>query len=250
MSLDGKTVLIIGEKNSITEALCEEFLSARARKLLIMTHAPEAEGTSGWRDEGKVMTGSCDMRDPASVQGAFSLLEKTGNAPDAVIFCALWDDGHRGIEDTDDVLWDKVISSNQTAAFYCSRCAAQQMSPRGSGVLLFITSTAAICAASGTAYACAAHGLISMCKNIAILFSASGIRCNTICAGPVEGMRWCTSDQIAHQDAFGRKMAEHVDTQLPPVTPKELARAALFFISDDASAINGQWLQIDRGYAC
>lgn len=248
-SIKGKHIVLVGSEHPILMALAGHFAGEGAN-LHIIEHTKSAGALAdvaaglgaGWC--------CCDTTDSATVDGVFSQAVADLGGLDALVFCVCRGDGHTSLEETEDALWDVVVTENQTAAFYCSRTAARMMDKQGSGSILYIASVAGVSGAAGTAFASVSHGLISMCRNTAILFSGKGLRCNVLCPGPIVGVDGCTDATVAEKNAFGRKMSAHVDWELPPVTAEDIAAAAQFFLSDEAAAINGQWLQIDRGYAC
>jgi NAD(P)-dependent dehydrogenase (short-subunit alcohol dehydrogenase family) len=115
-------------------------------------------------------------------------------------------------------------------------------------LLLIKLSIAGICGGkSGCAYTMAKHAVMGLTKNTAFVYRNDNIRCNAICPGGINTEMvgpeiYATADQkglgVAMLAAgFGNRMAE----------PLEIANAALFLASDEASIINGAVMTADSG---
>jgi 3-hydroxybutyrate dehydrogenase len=152
--------------------------------------------------------------------------------------------------------WDEVIAVNLRAPFLLSRLVLPEMYQRGSGCILNIVSIAAKAAFQlNGAYSASKAGLMGLTRTLAAEGARKGVRVNALSPGPVP------ETQMSQE--LGRGLAEHFQMdgeklfkqmlqgilQGRPQTADEIAAAALFLVSDQASAITGQTLNVDGGMA-
>jgi meso-butanediol dehydrogenase/(S,S)-butanediol dehydrogenase/diacetyl reductase len=152
--------------------------------------------------------------------------------------------------------WDEVMAVNLRGPFLLSRLVLPEMYARGSGAILNIVSIAAKAAFQlNGAYAASKAGLIGLTRTLAAEGARKGVRVNALSPGPVP-------ETLMSQE-LGRGLAEYFQAdseklfkqmcqgilQGRPQTADEIAAAALFLVSDHASAITGQTLNVDGGMA-
>jgi NAD(P)-dependent dehydrogenase (short-subunit alcohol dehydrogenase family) len=152
--------------------------------------------------------------------------------------------------------WDAVIITHLRAAFLLMRLVLPGMYARRSGAIVNISSLSAKSAfAWGSPYAAAKAGMLGLTRVAAAEGARRGVRVNAICPGPV------TETKMSKD--LGRTLAERLgldpEKQLAGFlegilqgrgqTADEIAAAAAFLASDDASAITGQSLNVDGGAA-
>jgi 3-oxoacyl-[acyl-carrier protein] reductase len=138
--------------------------------------------------------------------------------------------------------WDLVISTNLKGAFYCTKAVTRSMIKQRAGAILNIASVVGIVGNAGQAnYASAKAGLIGFTKSVARELSSRNIRVNAIAPGFFE-----TQMTAPIPDALKKEYVESI-----PLgrfgTLDELAEAACFLLSDRASYITGQILNVDGG---
>src|SRR5580700_2313222 len=151
---------------------------------------------------------------------------------------------------------EQVIAVNLRGPFLLSRLVLPEMYARGSGAILNIVSIAAKAAFQlNGAYAASKAGLIGLTRTLAAEGARKGVRVNALSPGPVP-------ETLMSQE-LGRGLAEYFQAdseklfkqmcqgilQGRPQTADEIAAAALFLVSDHASAITGQTLNVDGGMA-
>ncbi|TIL61826.1 MAG: SDR family oxidoreductase, partial [Mesorhizobium sp.] len=96
---------------------------------------------------------------------------------------------------------------------------------------------------AGTAYATSKAALGSLTREMAHDFGPHGIRVNAVAPGPIE----TPLTQAVHTEDVRRQWLDRVP-QRRYGTPREIAGAVAFLISDEASYINGQILAVDGGF--
>jgi len=160
------------------------------------------------------------------------------------------------VEDLSPTEWDEVIAVNLRGPFLMSRLVLQEMYSRGSGVILNITS------ASGKVpfplngpYAATKAGLAGLTRTMAAEAARNGVRVNALSPGPVPETLMSKNLGRDLADYFHRDREEMFKQFLQgilqgrPQTAGEIAAAAVFLVSDEASAITGQTLNVDGGMA-
>lgn len=157
-------------------------------------------------------------------------------------------DGVRPVVDTPDEVWDRVLSINLAAPFRASRKVIPTMIEHGGGVILNTASVAGMFGArAGVAYTVSKHGLIGLTKSIATSYGTKGIRCNALVLGAVQtaiGIGSATPNPVGMEN-LNKTMAT-----LPRVgDPTEVARVALFLVSDESKYLNGSCVVADAGWA-
>jgi NAD(P)-dependent dehydrogenase (short-subunit alcohol dehydrogenase family) len=152
--------------------------------------------------------------------------------------------------------WDEVIAVNLRGPFLLSCLVLPEMYARGSGAILNITSIAAKAAFSlNSPYSASKAGLMGLTRTLAAEGARKGVRVNAISPGPVPetkmlqelGQNLANYFQVDSEQLF-KGMLEGI-LQGRPQTAEEIAAAALFLVSDGASAITGQTLNVDGGMA-
>ena len=146
--------------------------------------------------------------------------------------------------------WDWVIGVNLKGTYLMSRFATARMQRQGGGAVVNLSSIYGLVGRPtffGTGhdpYPPAKGGIITLTKDMANALGNHGIRINALCPGFIytQMTRTLTEDpewlsQMEAMEPLGRLGQ-----------PEEVARAALFLASDDASFITGVALPVDGGY--
>lgn len=139
--------------------------------------------------------------------------------------------------------WDKMISTNLGGVFYYCREVLPQMISRKNGCIINISSMwGEVGASCEVHYSAAKAGVIGLTKALAKEVGPSGIRVNCITPGVIR------TDMLAD---FGeddiKALAE--ETPLGRIgEPNDIANAALFLASNEASFITGQTLGVNGGF--
>jgi NAD(P)-dependent dehydrogenase (short-subunit alcohol dehydrogenase family) len=141
--------------------------------------------------------------------------------------------------------WEVGRASVLDAAYYGCKCAIPPMIQAGGGSIISISSVHGLLAArQSAAYEAAKGGLILLMKQVACDFGPQGIRANCICPGMI--VTEIGAPRMAQDPARARLNAE-----VYPVRrygrPEDIANAALFLASDDASFVSGHALVVDGG---
>ena len=145
--------------------------------------------------------------------------------------------------------WDKTLALNLDSVFYCCKYALQAMLPQGRGVIVNVSSVLGMVGGDEDfathAYASSKGAVISLTRSIASYYAPRGIRANVICPSLIA----TPMSQRAQESEYIRARL----SQLQPLTgdfgaPGDVAQAALYLASDEASFVTGSVLTVDGGW--
>ena len=139
-----------------------------------------------------------------------------------------------------------VLDINLKGTYLSIKAVIDQMISQRSGSIITVASVEGINGTEGgSAYNASKGGVVLLSKNVAIDYGRLGIRCNTICPGFIETPLF---DSV--MDAMPDFKAD-IKKQIKLGRfgrAEEIAGAACFLASDDASYMTGQSLVVDGGY--
>ncbi|TGK04996.1 SDR family oxidoreductase [Leptospira semungkisensis] len=147
-------------------------------------------------------------------------------------------------------VWDKVLAVDLKGTWLCMKYEIELLLKRGAGSIVNISSIAGLVGADWKVapYTAAKHGVVGLTKSAALEYAEKRIRVNAVCPGFIrtemlEGLFHSSPDP---------KDAEKKITRLHPVNrlsePEEVAKAAVWLCSDEASFVTGVALPVDGGY--
>jgi NAD(P)-dependent dehydrogenase (short-subunit alcohol dehydrogenase family) len=145
--------------------------------------------------------------------------------------------------------WDGLMAVNVKSMFLMTRAVLPQMIETGGGAIVCTSSISAVAATPGEVLYDTTKGACHMfARAIAVEYRDKNIRCNALCPGFIRtphGLR-----ELRELTALGVDVSEAaIAAQQGRICePEEVARAALFLASDEASFINGTHLFVDNGF--
>ncbi len=150
--------------------------------------------------------------------------------------------------DTLESEWDRLIDVNLKGVFFCAKYAVLQYRRQGSGgVIINLASVNSFYAEGNIAAYCASKGGIAqLTRALAMDHSKEGIRVNAICPG------WIETPMNANFLALGphiREQAGQMSAMGRIGSPEDIAGAAVFIASDDASFMTGSLMTVDGGFS-
>lgn len=140
--------------------------------------------------------------------------------------------------------WNRVLAVNLTGQFLCAQAVGRVMIRQGGGRIVNVASISGQRGGTGrAAYGAAKAGLILFTKVMAAELAAKGIAVNAIAPGPTE------TEQVRQvHDAATRAAYYRLLPMKRYAAPQEIAAAALFLASDEASFVCGHVLNVDGGF--
>jgi NAD(P)-dependent dehydrogenase (short-subunit alcohol dehydrogenase family) len=141
--------------------------------------------------------------------------------------------------------WDLVLGINVKGVAFGCKYGIPAMIDSGGGSIINVASFVAWmgAATSQTSYTASKGAVLAMTREIAVEYARKGIRCNALCPGPIDTplLAELLSDP-------GRRQRRLVHIPMGRLgRAEELAKAALFLASDDASFMTGASLIVDGG---
>ncbi|MCA9743191.1 glucose 1-dehydrogenase [candidate division KSB1 bacterium] len=243
--LKNKVAIITGAASGIGRAAAQLF--AQEGAAVVVADVQEKQGQQVVQDIQAAGGRALFVRTDVTIEAdAENLIEKTLSAF-AALDIAYNNAGYEHVEDAHTLAaehWQRQIEINLTGTFYVCKHALQHFLKVGRGVILNTASISGFLPSpKRPAYNAAKGGVIMLTRNIAYEYGSKGVRANVICPGiTLTGMTegTVTSDEVlaqASRCAVLNRIAQ----------PLEIARPALFLVSDDASFVTGTSLFVDGG---
>ena len=249
--IDGKICLITGAGSGIGAATAKVFAAAGGKLILADINADAVQRMSQEIAGSRAITLDISKSDQANAavknvidtEGRLDVLIHFAGVDDPEIkkiFTGFLETGERlpvGSEITD-AQWSRMIDINLSGTFFMMRAALRAMQPNNAGSIVTMSSIAGVEGVMGYAHYCAAKaGVIGLTRSLSKEFIQWGVRINTVAPDPVRSpMSSKTPKSLLPNLPIGR-FAE----------PEEIAKAALFLASDDASYVSGETIILAPG---
>jgi NAD(P)-dependent dehydrogenase (short-subunit alcohol dehydrogenase family) len=248
MRLDGKVALITGGASGMGKVASELFASEGAAVVLtdLSDEAGEAAASGIGSSGGRAAYVHADVSNESDAKAMVdAALERFGRLD--ILYnnagVMLPDDG--SVDTTDEAIWDLTLSVNVKGVAFGCKYGIPAMLRTGGGSIINVASFVAWlgAATSQTAYTASKGAVLAMTREIAVEYARKGIRCNALCPGPIETplLMQLLSDEAKRQRRFVHIPMGRLGHA------EELAKAALFLASDDASYMTGSALIVDGG---
>ena len=246
--LDGKVALITGAGNGMGRVASVLFAQEGARIVVAdWSEAGGAETVAAVEAAGgeaafvKVDVARAEQVEAmvAVAMDRFGSLDVLYN--NAGIFPA--DDG--GVTETPEPTWDRVMEVNLKGVWLGCKYGVPAMLASGGGSIVNVASFVALMGAATAqiAYTASKGGVLAMTREIAVEYGRQGIRANSLCPGPIATPM--LEELMSDPDRRARRLVHIPMGRLGQA--EELAKAALFLASDDASFMTGAALVVDGG---
>jgi NAD(P)-dependent dehydrogenase (short-subunit alcohol dehydrogenase family) len=245
-SLKGRTVLVTGGGSGIGEAIVEHFAAQGAKTAFIDVKEKESKALAARlkRRRQAVHFEPCDLTDIAALRGAIKSIRKALGPITILINNAANDERHT-LEEVTPEYFDDRIAVNLKHQFFTIQAVVADMKKAKNGAIVNIGSNSWMVAASGIpVYEAAKAGVLGLTRGLARELGKYNIRINHLAPGWIMTRRQL--DLWATPAALARLME---DQCLPrQLHADDIARAVLFFASDEASAATNQTYIFDGGW--
>ncbi|KMK64914.1 SDR family NAD(P)-dependent oxidoreductase [Puniceibacterium sp. IMCC21224] len=234
IDLVGQRLLVMGAGAGIGASVLELALEAGAHVAATVMDTEQAAGAAAVQ--------VCDVTDPHAVTQAVDASADALGGLDAVILTAGVFD-FRGVEETSDADWRRVMSINLDGPFHVARAAAPHLRQTKGALVLFSSQVGLIGHPRATSYAASKSAVNGLVRTLAVEFAPWGGRVNAVAPGPIEtGMTKVARTDPTRRDGLLKSIPLNRFGQ-----PQEVARAALFLAAPGVSFVTGHVLVIDGG---
>jgi NAD(P)-dependent dehydrogenase (short-subunit alcohol dehydrogenase family) len=244
--LENKVTLITGAAAGLGRVAAELFAGEGARVVVADIADGDDVVDAIAADGGEAAFVSTDVADDASVAAAVAFAVETFGGLHVLYNNAGISPGDDdGPTNTSDETWATTLDINVTGVARCCRHGIPAMLASGGGSIVNVASFVAHLGAATPqiAYTASKGAVLSMTREIAVIYARQGIRANALCPGPVLTPLLA---KFLSDDAKRQRRLVHV-----PMgrfgEPIEIANGALFLASDESSFMTGQSLLIDGG---
>jgi NAD(P)-dependent dehydrogenase (short-subunit alcohol dehydrogenase family) len=242
--LQGRVALVTGGGRGIGRAIAEAFAGEGAA-VGVLDLKPEiadeaVQAISGAGGKAMALVGNVARR-----QEVFAAVARLGEAfgPVTVLVNnAMWN-RYGPIETQTEEMIDRMIDVGLKGTVWGCQAVLEDMARSGGGAIVNIASPSAVLAMSnGIMYSAVKAAVAALTRSAAAEFGPRRIRVNAVAPGPTptEG-----ANRVVSEEAWERRRARVPIGRLG--TPRDVAQAALFLASDEASFITGDMLFVDGG---
>jgi len=243
----GKIALVTGGNSGIGKAAAIRFAQEGAKVVIAARRVDEGEQVAQEiRDSGgNAIFLQTDVSQASQVEAMVNKTVETYGRLDCAFNNAGTLSALGPTHEVDEQSWRNVLDVNLTGVWLCMKYEIRQMLEQESGAIVNDSAGGGLVgSANAAAYVASKHGIIGLTKSAAIEYASRGIRVNAVCPGSVDTPM--TEDFYNDPSRVSRIIANH------PIgrggTSEEIAAAAVWLCSDDASFVTGIAMPVDGGF--
>jgi 3-oxoacyl-[acyl-carrier protein] reductase len=244
---DGRVAIITGAARGIGAGTAKRFAEEGAAVAVLDINEEQAQETAAGLGAGKAIGVACNVADAASVEAAVGrvveelgglhvLVNNAGITRDNLLFKLTEED------------WDSVMNVHLKGAFLMSKAAQKTFVEQKYGKILNLSSISALGNRGQANYSAAKAGVQGFTRTLALELGPFGVNVNAIAPGFIATEM---TDDTARRLKMDVEEFRKLNAEANPVKrvgyPEDIAAAAAFLCSDEASYITGQTLYVDGG---
>ncbi len=244
---EGRVVIVTGAARGIGAGTAKRFASEGASLAVLDLDEGAASETAAGLGAARAIGVGCDVSDEGAVEAAVTrIVEELGKVDVLVNNAGITRDNLLFKMTTDD--WDLVLGVHLRGAFLMSREVQKHMVPAKYGKILNLSSVSALGNRGQANYSAAKMGVQGFTRTLAIELGPYGINVNAIAPGfIVTEMTDATAVRLKLEPEELRRLNAEANPVRRVGHPEDIAAAAAFLCSDEASYITGQTLYVDGG---
>jgi len=249
MRMEGKRAVVTGAASGLGREVARLFAAEGARVLVADLNADGAEAVANEINHGggAAVAQSCDVTAEDQVGATLDRCKSEWGGLDTLINNA----GvqlEKSLDETTNEEYDWVFDVNVRGVFWGCKHAVTRMRESGGGAIVNTASALSLVSDPFLpVYTASKHAVLGLTRSVGVAYAADGIRCNCVCPGDMQ-----TPMIERYWEATGdpEKARAEMASMYPAGQigqPSEVARAVLFLASDEASYVNGSFMQVDGG---
>ena len=250
MAAKGKIVMVTGGGSGIGRATAEMFAARGAAAVVVVDRTDTGEYSGPETVDlvrkagGTALFVHADVVVEAEVEAAVAAALAEYGRLDAAVNCAGVAGTGAKIADTALEDWNRVLGVNLTGVFVSLKHEIRAMLPNKAGTIVNIASAAGLVAVPYLSPYCSSkHGVLGLTKTAAREYRNAGLRINAICPGVVDTPMIRTSAE--ERPAVNMQARENTGGFMGQ--PEQIAEAAVWLCSEEASFVNGESMVVDGG---
>jgi NAD(P)-dependent dehydrogenase (short-subunit alcohol dehydrogenase family) len=247
--LDRKVALVTGAASGIGAACAARFAAEGA----VIAGVDLAKPAGGSWDEvvrlapRSLFRDGVDVRSDAAVKEAVDAALRALGRIDVLVNAAGVGSGGSRAHELPEAEWDRVLDINLKGSFLVSKHVLPAMLAQRAGSVIHLASVEGLEGMSRSlAYNASKGGVVLLTKNMALDYAKDGIRVNCLCPGLIETPLTSALRVPEGKPILDQMQSWHAMGRVG--RPEEVAGAALFLASDDASFVTGHALVVDGGW--
>jgi NAD(P)-dependent dehydrogenase (short-subunit alcohol dehydrogenase family) len=242
--LDGKVAVITGAASGIGRASARKFAAEGAR--VVVADLVDDDGKT-LADEVDGLYVHADVTSADDVQAMYAAaVDRFGGLDVLFNNAGISPPDDDSILETELDAWRRVQEVNLTSVYLCCKYGIPHLLDRGRGSVINTASFVAVmgAATSQISYTASKGGVLAMSRELGVQFARQGVRVNALCPGPVNTP--LLRELFAKDPERAARRLVHVPMGRF-AEPEEIAAAAAFLASDDASFITASTFLVDGG---
>ena len=245
---DGRVAIVTGSARGIGAGTAKRFAEEGASVAVLDLDEAQAQATAdGLGGDAKAIGVACNVTDSASVEAAVGrVIEELGGVHVLVNNAGITRDNLLFKLTEDD--WDSVMNVHLKGAFLMSKAVQKTFVDQKYGKILNLSSVSANGNRGQANYSAAKAGVQGFTRTLALELGKFGVNVNAIAPGFIATEM---TDDTARRLKLDVEEFRKLNAEANPVKrvgyPEDIAAAAAFLCSDEASYITGQTLYVDGG---
>lgn len=244
--LAGKVAFITGAGGGMGRVAVERFAAEGAKVAVVDTEEHPDLVAAAAAAGGEAISIVADVRDFSTVQAAIATTVATFGG-----LHVLYNNAGVSLGDDDDAVttpeatWELTMDINVKGLWLCCKAGIPAMLESGGGSIINVASFVAHLgsATPQLAYTTSKGAVLSMTREIAVIYARQGIRANALCPGPV--LTPLLAKYLSDDEKRNRRLVHIPMGRFGEAT--EMVNGAVFLASDESSYMTGQSLLIDGG---